>query len=184
MIDVNFKIIGEPDFGKKLAQADSGIRQSLRDELAIIGEEIVTRAQSSAPKRTGIMASKIIWFFGRRAYRGSKKAGTRTLRVVESASKKNPGKIEFAAMPTGRAAHLVERGVNASFYQRPGNRGRGKIFQPAGALTQAEGPRFKYPRTLRIAARPFFMPAVESVGGAEGVNIRLQGSLDDLARSL
>lgn len=181
MIDLKVTSIGGPEIGKRLADADSGIRQVLRDELAQIGDEIVSRAQSNAPKRTGIMASKIIAFFGKRAKRG--RGDQRRTRIVEHNRK--DGRIAFTVMPTGRVAHLMERGVNASFSQRPGarqkeaNKVRGNS---TGKVTYlAAGPTYRYARTLNIAPRPFFMPAVESVGGAAGVNARLQSALDKVA---
>lgn len=186
MIDLRLTEIGGAEVARRLAGADGEIRQALREELAEVGDEIVSRAQAFAPKATGFMASKIIWFFGQRRERG--RGAQRRLVVVESASKRQPGKIEFSAMPTGRVAHLVERGVNASFYQRTGQRGANAVGSQGpgrgrqGPAIVREGPTYRYPRTLSIRPRPFFMPAVESVGGASGVNARLQGALDRVAK--
>lgn len=197
MIDVRLKTIGGPEIGAKLAQADSGIRDALRDELAQVGEEIVSRAASAAPKRTGIMASKITWFFGREVQRSRGRGKGKYRTVVDSATpskyarkdyrQKYAGAIFFTVRPTGRVAHLIERGVNATFYQRTGLRGRGNFERaPIGPFMgqRVEGPQYRYERTQHVAPRPFFMPAVESVGGASGVNERLQRRLDFLAGSL
>lgn len=178
MIDLRFKTLGGPEVAKKLALADSGIRQVLREELAEVGDEIVSIAQSNAPKRTGVLASRIIWFFGKRGKRG--RGLQRRTRITDVNYK--DGRINFSVMPTGSVAHLMERGVNASFYQRPGRGGANQrtVIGPfMGA--RAEGPEYRYPRTLRIAPRPFFIPAVDAVGGADGVNARLQGALNRLA---
>jgi hypothetical protein len=167
MIDVKVTTLGDREMAARFMRADSGIRTALREELAIIGDEIVSRAQAAAPKRTGKMASKIVWYFGREFMRGRK--GNRHAKVVEYA--KDP-RIFFAARPRGRVAHLVERGVNATFQQSPGPRG-GKFPKVERAYT----------RSLAIPPRPFFMPAVASVGGAGGVGLRLQAALNDLART-
>lgn len=186
MIDLKVTTLGGPEIASRLAQADSGIRDAIRDELALVGEEIVSTAQSLAPKRTGIMASKIIWFHGTRAPRRRRGVSIGTqIRDVRWKS----GKLNWSAMPTGRVAHLVERGVNASFYQRPGRRGRDttrtgrrEIGPYAGEAQQ--GPNFRYARKLAIAPQPFFTPAVESVGGAAGVNTRLQTAIDRVAQEI
>jgi hypothetical protein len=75
-------------------------------------------------------------------------------------------------------------GCNATFQQSPGSRGtryakwhKGEQGpQPVKSLNQP------YQRTLRIAPRPFFGPAVDAAGGAAGVNARLQTALDNFAR--
>lgn len=186
MIDLKVTTIGGPEIAGKLAKADSGIRDEIRDELAEVGQEIVDRAQSNAPKRTGIMASKVIWFFGTRAPR--KKKGVSIGTQIRDVKWKD-GRVRMEAMPTGRVAHLMERGVNASFHQRPGRRGADKQRRGQRAIgpyagEAMHGPDWRYPRTLKITPQPFFMPAVESVGGAAGVNARLQGRLDRLAGAL
>jgi hypothetical protein len=168
-----------------LKQADSGLREAIRAELADVGEEIVTRAQANAPRHTGIMASKIICYFGTRAPRKSKGVAIGTqIRDV----KWKDGRIRFEAMPTGQVAHLMERGVNASFYQRPGRRQKEENKVHANSTRRvtylAQGPYYPYARTLNIAPRPFFMPAVDAVGGAAGVNSRLQEKIDQLAQQL
>lgn len=194
MIDLKVTTIGGKEIAAKLAQASSGVREALREELAAVGDEIVARAQADAPKRTGIMASKIAWYFGREVMRsrGKKRreqgsgAWRGKYRTVRDADK---GPIQFTARPFGRVAHLVERGVNATFNQRPGPRGKDKQRRGQNAIgpfggEAMQGPDYRYARTLRIAPRPFFVPAVDSVGGAAGVNARLQAKLDWLAGSL
>jgi hypothetical protein len=186
-------VLGNKEMAERLRQADGGIREVLRHELAMIGEEIVERAQAAAPKATGIMASRISWFFGRERRRGSK--GRRYTKIVdEFAPSKHTrksyrdalrGAIFFTVRPRGTVAHLVERGVNATFYQRPGFRskwtgaGYREIGPFAGEATQ--GPEYRYKRTLIIPRRPFFMPAVQAVTGGN-VFPRLQARLDELAR--
>jgi hypothetical protein len=187
MIDIRVKEIGRGEVAATFTKADDAMRLALRSELALIGDEIVSRAQSNAPRRTGIMASKIIWFFGERR-KGGKKDGGRTV-IREATRGAKAGKILFSAMPTGRVAHLVERGVNASFHQRTGRGGKGERTRGRRAIgpyagEAMHGPEFRYPRTLSIAPRPFFMPAVESVGGAAGVNARLQVALDRAAQGV
>lgn len=186
MIDLKVTTLGGPEIAAKLAKADTGLRDCLRDELGEILDGIVTDAQARAPKATGIMASKIIWYFGTRAPRKRKgqSIGTQVRDV-----KWKDGRIRAEAAPTGRVAHLMERGVRASFYQRPGRRGRDKVrtgrheIGPfAGEATQ--GPTYRYARTLNIAPHPFFMPAVEAAGGASGVNTRLQGAINRLTSDL
>ena len=182
MIDVKVTTIGVKEIAAKLGQAESGVRSVLRAELAEIGDEIVARAQAAAPRATGVMASRIAWYFGREFMRGRK--GQRRQTVVENP--KDP-RIFFTVRPRGRVAHLVERGVSATFTQRPGRRGRHRLPQAPAvgpSLGEFSGPSYRYTRSLRIAPHPFFMPAVESVGGAAGVNARLQGALDRLANGL
>lgn len=172
MIDFKITEVGRAEAVQRFKDAEGALRVALRDEMAAIGEEIVSRAQSLAPRASGLMARQITWGFGQLRARG--RGDQRKTRIVETRGEAG-NKIVMTAMPRGRVAHLVERGVSASFYQSPGNRGRGKLFQPKDALKAVEGPRFLYARTLVIAPRPFFMPAVESVGGAVGVGARLQG---------
>jgi hypothetical protein len=189
VIDLKVTTVGGPEIARALAQADTGIRDDIRDELARIGEEIVERARSLAPRRTGGLQARIIWYFGTRgnyAVKGQKGRKATQTRDV----KWKDGRIRFEVMPTGKVAHLMERGVHASFNQRTGRRtgkgasvrGRHEIGPHAGEAMQ--GPDYRYARTLNIAPRPFFMPAVESVGGAAGVNARLQAKIDQLAQRL
>lgn len=194
MIDVRLKTIGGPEIGAKLAQADSGIRDALRDELAQIGTEIVDRARSAAPKRTGEMASRITWYFGERkrvrvGERTSAKgrlSGIYKTRAVEAIEPS--GRITFTARPTGRVAHLMERGVNGTVeaHFRNVTRKNVTIWTRKGqrTLKTLKGKAYIPAHPLHIAPRPFFGPAVDSVGGASGVNERLQRRLDWLAGNL
>lgn len=181
MIDLKVTVLGGPEIAAKLAQAGSGIRDELRDELAQVGDEIVARAQAAAPVRTGGLRARIVWYFGREMKRGPR--GAKRLTPVDVQWK--DGRIEMTVRPKGRVAHLVERGVSATFAQRPG-RGGNRIARNVGNVEGPgrEGPVYRYQRTLKIPARPFFMPAVDSVGGASGVNARLQARLDRLATSI
>lgn len=179
MIDVRVQALGGPEIAATIRDRHGAVRTGLVDELTQIGAEIRTRAQAAAPKRTGIMASRIIDYFGTRAPRTRKgnSIGTQIRDV-----KWKDGRILFTVQPTGRVAHLMERGVNASFRQSPGRRSRNRAKWSAGE----QGPQPSkgmnlYARTLRIAPRPFFQPAVDSVGGAGGVNSRLQAVVDRVA---
>lgn len=181
MIDLKVTVIGDKEIAAKLADASSGIRDVLRDELAQIGDEIVSRAQAAAPVRTvvGGLRSRIVWYFGREMKRGPR--GAKRLTPVDV--KWKDSRIEMTTRPRGRVAHLVERGVNATFMQRPG-RGGNRVARDTGNPGAGEGPVYRYQRTLKIRRRPFFMPAVESVGGSAGVNARLQARLERLAASM
>lgn len=187
MIDLKITEIGGAEIGRKLADADAGIGNAIRAELALVGDEIVADASARAPKRSGILSTRIVWFFGRIRLRG--RGVNRRRVVVESKSKKSPGKIEFEVRPTGRVAHLMERGVNASFHQRTGRGGKGERTRGRTAIgpfvgEAMQGPDFRYARTLQISPRPFFQPAVNGVGGASGVGSRLQSAISSMARAL
>lgn len=89
--------------------------------------------------------------------------------------------------PTGTVAHLVERGVSATFQQRVGARSKTRItktvtLSSGKAISYSASP--SYQRTLTIAPLPFFTPAVAAVGGAAGVNARLQGRIDAICAEL
>ena len=184
MISVDCKVLGGEEVAKRLTKVDTGLRNEIRAELAGVLSEVVATAQANAPKRTGGMASRIVWYFGRRGqYRVKGQKGRKAMQIRDTQWK--DGRIEAAAQPTGRVAHLVERGVNATFYQRPGKRGgfrRGhREIGPYGGEAM-HGPENRYRRTLKIAPRPFFTPAVDSVGGVAGVNARLQEAVNRVAQ--
>jgi hypothetical protein len=213
VIDLKVTAIGTKEIAQKLGLADAGIQTALRLELSYIGDEIVRRAQAAAPRRSGELQSRIRWYFGREVKRkirdrqmkgfgghgASAWAGYRRVIVDEEPSKhaskafrnKYAGAIFWTVRPFGRVAHLMERGVNATFYQRSPTKFRRDAdlplaegqFGPKERATFA-GPFRRYQRSLRIAPRPFFMPAVDSVGGSAGVNARLQGALDRMAGDL
>lgn len=190
MIDLKHTVLGGPEIGKRLADADSGLRDAIRGELAEVGEEIVSRAQQNAPKRTGIMASKIIWFFGERkrvrlgerTSKAGKAYGVFRTRAVEAV---NEPKIEMSVMPTGSVAHLMERGVNATRKAHPRRvtRTNVTVWTRRGQRTykKLKGQAMVRAHQMTLAPRPFFMPAVDSVGGASGVNARLQAAIDKVA---
>lgn len=178
MIDLKVQTLGGPEIARTLAEKDSLIRRELRDELSIIGQQIVDTAQSLAPKRTGGLANRIIWYFGAETKRGPK--GKKKLAPYDI--KWKDGRIRMTVRPTGRVAHLMERGVNATFQQRAG-RGfkRGQVVDAVQAAKWKHAQSIVYQRHLSIAPRPFFEPAVASVGGPSGVNARLQARLDLVA---
>ena len=182
MIDVKVTTLGGPEIAAKLAEANSQLRAVLRMELRDIGSEIVAEAQPRAPRRTGIMASKIRWYFGSETMRGPK-GGAKHLALQDT--KWKDGRIVMTVRPFGRVAHLMERGVNATFQQRAGRGHRaGHLAAGITASRWQHAKSLTYERTLRIAPRPFFTLAVTAVGGAAGVNARLQGRLDTLAGDL
>jgi hypothetical protein len=165
MIDIKVTTIGGPEIAAKLADASTGIRDEIRDEIAAFMDDLVAGAQAAAPVRTGGLRSRIIWYFGREMKRGPRGAK----RMVPVDVNWKGGRIEATARPRGRVAHLMERGVNATFSQRVG---------------RGAEPEKRYGRSLHIAPRPFFTPAIEALGSSEGLNDRLQARLDRLAAGL
>jgi hypothetical protein len=161
MIETRITMLGNREIARMLERAGTSMHQELRGELAEIGDEIVRRAQANAPRRTGLMASRVAWFFGREYERG--RGVQRRMVTLESA---NDSRIFFTVRPRGRVAHLVERGVDATVIQH------------------ARTTKREYERTMRIPARPWFMPSVEAMGGVAGVLRRLQARLDRLAAAL
>lgn len=201
MIDVKVTAIGTKEIAQKLGMADAGIRQAIRGELAAVGDEIVARAQANAPKRTGVMASRIAWYFGewRRSRVGERTSakgktyGINRYRAVDAAD--SSGRIQFTVRPFGSVAHLMERGVNATVRRRPRRDKSMDVREVRVSFDEegnrkisrrlvARGVRWSKPYHLRIAPRPFFTPAVEAAGGASGVNARLQARLNRFANAL
>lgn len=181
MIDLKVKVLGGKEIADKLAQADSGIRDELRAELADIGQEIEDAARRGAPSRSGGLRNRIRWYFGSEVKRGPKGAK----RMVTQDTKWKDGRIVMTVRPWGRVAHLMERGVNATFQQRTGKGGRqGEVAASITSPKWQNTRSLTYQRTMVITPRPFFMPAVESVGGPAGVNARLQARIDNLGSAL
>jgi hypothetical protein len=182
VIDLKVTTLGGPEIAKTLALANSGIRATLRDELALIGDEIVAAARSKAPKRTVPgLAGRIRWYFGSEVKRGPKGAK----RMVLQDTKWKDGRIRMTVRPFGRVAHLMERGVSATFQQSAGRGSKaGQVSASVNSPKWKEAKSLTYTRTLVITPRPFFMPAVQSVGGPAGVNARLQARLDRLSGEL
>ena len=182
MIDVKVTTLGGAEIAKTLALANSSARAALRDELALIGDEIVAAARSRAPKRTVPgLAGRIRWYFGSEVKRGPKGAK----RMVTQDTKWKDGRIRMTVRPFGRVAHLMERGVNATFQQRAGRGSKaGQVVASVKSPKWKEAKSLTYQRTLVISPRPFFMPAVQSVGGPSGVNARLQARIDKLSAEL
>ena len=178
MIDLKVSVLGEKEIARQLEEAGSEIRAAVREELAAVGDEIVSRAQAMAPKRTGVMASKVLWYFGlERTARQMRKLGGGRYTDPDR------GPIIFTVRPTGSVAHLMERGVNATrqAHQRKA-RVVGTVWGRKGKRTVDRiGTVFVKAHPFKIGKRPFFMPAVESVGGASGVNARLQEAIDGVA---
>lgn len=172
----DIKAIGGESIARQLEAGPGAIRAAVRAVLADVGDEILARAQALAPKRTGVMASRIVWYFGSdTTSRERRHTGIGKYRDTDR------GPVIFTARPTGTVAHLIERGVNATrkqharritrtatIWTRKGQ--KGKTFK-ASTLVKAH--------PFKIAAHPFFMPAVESVGGPSGVTQRLQSAMSD-----
>jgi hypothetical protein len=114
---------------------------------------------------------RIIYRHGRETRRGFQHAGDDRLILTV-----------FPGEPT---AHLIERGVDATVIRRR------KRSEDVFAVTSGRRQRRKLvamgvsfgnkPYRLVIPPRPYFTPAVESVGGASGVNARLQGAIERAA---
>lgn len=181
MIDLKVTSLGGKDIADNLSQANSEIRATLRDELADIGQEIEDAAKSRAPRHSGGLANRIRWYFGSEVKRGPKGAK----RLVTQDTKWKDGRIAMTVRPFGRVAHLMERGVSATFQQRAGRGSKsGQVVAAISSPKWKQARSLTYQRTLTIAPRPFFMPAVESVGGAGGVNARLQERINNIARDI
>jgi hypothetical protein len=195
VIDLKVQTIGGKEIADKLSETGGALRVAVRAEMAAIGEEVRSGAVSRAPERTGVLKSRIISYFGREVTRQTK--GRQYQAVVETASKharkstkeRWAQSIILTVRPTGRVAHLMERGVSATFQQRAGGGSRkgSKPGQHVAAITEPKWQHAKsltYQRTLTIRPRPFFMPSVEAAGGAAGVNARLQAVIDQVATEL
>jgi hypothetical protein len=186
MIDFKVTTIGGEEITRQFERGPGAVRAVIRDELAQIGDEIVSRARSLAPKKTGIMASKILWYFGREATASQRrKQGLNRFGSLDA----DMGPIYFTARPTGSVAHLIERGPKTG--QRKAHqrrlpttattvwtrRGQRRLFSREGRATFRRPTTFVKGHEFRWTARPFFMPAVASVGGDAGVATRLQEAL-------
>ena len=196
MIDLKVQTLGGKEIADKLKDMNGAVQSDLRAELASIGEEIVTAARARAPKRTGIMASRILWYFGREVMRSRGRGKGKYRAIVDGPISKHArkeyrdryaGAILMTVRPTGTKAHLVERGVNATFEQRIGNRTNREVpksftLSTGKVINYMANPTFT--RSMAIPARPFFTPAVESVGGPTGVNARLQARINSITSEL
>jgi hypothetical protein len=188
VIDLKVKVLGGPEIAATLTSADTEIRDAIRAEMSRIGEEIRDRARALAPRRatptrrrTISLADRIISYFGQEMKRGPK--GAKRLTPVDT--KWKDGRLRLTVRPTGRVAHLMERGVNATFQQRTGRgSGAGQVTAGITSPKWKEARSLTYQRSMIIDKRPFFMPAVAAAGGASGVNARLQARIDFLAQKL
>ena len=178
MIDFKAQIIGAEDVARTFAAGPGAIRQVLRAELARIGDEVVARAAANAPKRTGVLAERIKWYFGTEASaRDMRKRGLASKYVDSSESY---GDILFTVRPTGSVAHLIERGVHGPRKQHPRRVSRtAAIWTRKGEKTKTfKATTLVKAHPFHIPARPFFTPAVDSIGGSAGINARLQKALE------
>jgi hypothetical protein len=181
MIDLKVKVLGGKEIAAMLTKAESGLRAAVRDELALVGDEMVEAARARAPRDTGALANRIRWYFGAEVKRGPK--GNK--KTVTADIKWKDGRIRMTVRPFGNVAHLMERGVNATFQQRAG-RGlkKGQKVDAVSAMKWKHAQSIVYQRTLVIAPRPFFSPAVAQVGGPAAVNARVQARIDRLVGAL
>lgn len=175
------RVIGEKEVAAVFDAAPGALRAALRDELAQVGDDIVSRARALAPKRSGVMASKITWYFGRERRAFNVGAGGKRRSYTEKVDRSaETGPIWFVARPGGSVAHLMERGVDAQrgpYFRREER--VGTIWTRKGKKTiRRKGRTYVRPHAFRIAKRPFFTPAIEAVGGPSGVNARLQAAID------
>ena len=192
MIQTSVRVIGGEEIARQFERGPGAMRAALKGELAEIGDEIVARARGLAPKKSGIMAERILWYFGREATaRQRRKLGIGRFGGLDS----DFGPVQFTVRPTGSVAHLMERGVNAT---RKAHVRRNEAQSRAGVIERrrfkrstriafgktAQGVAFVKAHPFVIAKRPFFVPAVDSVGGASGVNARLQAALTKRAPEL
>jgi hypothetical protein len=180
MIDLKVQTIGGEEIARELEAGPGAIRSAIRGELAKVGDEIVSRAQALAPKKSGIMASKVLWYFGSEATsKQRRKMGLNRFGSLDA----DRGPVRFTARPTGSVAHLMERGVNTTRKLHPRRVERtARIWTRKGRkLKTFKATALVKAHPFNIAPHPFFMPAVASVGGAAGVNARLQDALTKAA---
>ena len=166
MISVKVTELGGPELQATFARAQSLLRAKLQEELDEIGKDAVLAARSRVPRRTGRTMRRIAYRHGRETRRGFQSAGD--------------DRLILTVLPGEPTAHLIERGVNATVTRRRRRsrdvfavQGRGKREKrKLVAMGVALGAK---PYKLVIPPRPYFIPAVESVGD---VGARLQAVID------
>lgn len=167
MIAVKVTELGGPELQAMFIRAQSLLRARLQEELDEIGKDIVLTARAGVPRRTGRTMRRIVYRHGRETRRGFQHAGE--------------DRLILTVLPGEPTAHLIERGVNATVvrhrrrsrdvYEVRGRRQRRKLV----AMGVGFGGK---PYQLVIPPRPYFMPAVESVGD---VGVRLQAVVERAA---
>lgn len=174
MIDVKVTTVGGPEIARQLEAGPGAIRSAVRAELAQIGDEIVSRASALAPKRKGILASRILWYFGSEATTKQRyRAGIPRFGGLESPT----GPVVFTARPTGSVAHLIERGVHGprkAHFRRETRVGTVWTRKGKRRIRNTKGRTWVKEHAFHFPAHPFFIPAVESVGN---VAERLQAAM-------
>ncbi len=170
MIDVKVAMLGGPEVQRTFATAQSALRARLQEELDEIGKDIVLAARAGVPRRTGRTMRRIVYRHGREMRTGFQSAGD--------------DRLILTVLPGEPTAHLIERGVDATVVRR--RKRSGDVYEVRGRRQKrklvAMGISFaSRPYRLVIPPRPYFMPAVESIGGASGANQRLQAALDRAA---
>lgn len=169
-IDIKVTELGGPEVAATFARAQSGLRAQLQQELDEIGQDIVIAARSGVARRTGATMRRIIHRHGRQVRRGWQHAGD--------------DRLILTVLPGEPLGHLIERGVDATISRRRNRaadvRGRTKTGRKSRKLI-AVGVKFVKPYRLTIAPRPYFEPAIDSVGGPSGVNARLQATIGRVA---
>lgn len=162
MIDIRTSLIGDKEAVQRLRRAPSLLEEHLVAEAAAVGQEIVDGARARAPvgkKNGGALRDAILW-------------------KVEMPK----GHLRLEVRPSGkgaRHAHLIERGVAEQEIQVHRNVARARrISWKTGKLRKGREYWVKsetfYTRSHHITARPYFGPAVESVGD---VHARMQSAV-------
>lgn len=170
-IDLKVSVLGDKEIAATFRAAQSGLRAELQQELDEIGKDIVIAARSRVPRRTGSTMSRIVYRHGRKARGGYQHVGD--------------DRLMLTVLPGEPTAHLIERGVNAMVTKARRSKA-GDVSEVKGRRQKrkvvALGVRFgAKPYKLVIKPQPYFTPAVESVGGSAGVNVRLQAAVSRVA---
>lgn len=166
MIELKTTVIGDKQIAKAFEDARASLRPEIDTELAAIGEDVVKEAAARVSKRTGRTAGRIIYRLGRETKLGFQRD--------ESVAR-------LTVLPGEPTAHLIERGVDATISRRR-NRSR-DVVAIVGRRSRrfkriAVGISFLKPYRLSIPPRPYFIPAVQSIGD---VGARLQAAIARVA---
>lgn len=175
-LDVKLTVLGEREAGRAFTAASSYLRPALVLELDKLGRDIVQAAQDRVPyggtRRSGPHTrDKIRYAHGLDAKSG------RGFIAPEAG-----GPLRLTVLGGEPIGHLIERGVNATVSSRRNRaedvyasdvryrrrKGVGMVAEGTTARARkltlaASGIRFVRPYRLVMPARPFFVPAVESV---------------------
>lgn len=173
-LDVKLTVLGEREIGRAFTAAASDLRPALLVELDNLGREIVQAAQDRVP------------------YGGTRRAGTHTrdkIRAAHGLDREGGGwvapgaggPLRLTVLGGEPIGHLIERGVNATISTRrtrkrdvygtdvryARRKGFGRVAErnlgQRRRTLVATGITFVKPYRLTLPARPYFMPAIESV---------------------